>query len=154
MMSCRCLENILVVVPHDEKKIKPLPCSPGVLLWANPVSPACHQLRPTAHPAARCKALMVPTARLSFPALVFVSPVAVRREQFIYALGPIAHMQENSKYFSSKPCPRPAVMPRVTIQMPVSKGRATQTQMRSRPSHEQQFFFLLDTWFRLHGRER
>lgn len=40
-------------------------------------------------------------------------------EQFIYALGPIAHMQDNSKYFSSKPCPRPAVMPRVTIQMPV-----------------------------------
>lgn len=43
-------------------------------------------------------------------------------KQFIYALGPIAHMQENSKYFSSKPCPRPAVMPRVTIQMPVRTG--------------------------------
>lgn len=44
-------------------------------------------------------------------------------KQFIYALGPIAHMQENSKYFSSKPCPRPAVMPRVTIQMPVRKAK-------------------------------
>lgn len=62
-------------------------------------------------------------------------------KQFIYALGPIAHMQENSKYFSSKPCPRPAVMPRVTIQMPVSKaksktsGREANRSPRRSPSH-------------------
>ncbi|CBJ27221.1 conserved unknown protein [Ectocarpus siliculosus] len=51
--------------------------------------------------------------------------------QFIYALGPIAHMQENSKYFSSKPCPRPAVMPRVTIQMPVYKENLVETILPS-----------------------
>ncbi|CAN0473825.1 unnamed protein product, partial [Laminaria digitata] len=53
------------------------------------------------------------------PSLPLARSLACPLFQFIYALGPIAHMQENSKYFSSKPCPRPAVMPRVTIQMPV-----------------------------------
>lgn len=111
-------------------------CFLGVLLWANPVSPVCHV------PSIASLALIVSTARHSLPALVIISPVAVRREQFIYALGPIAHMQENSKYFSSKPCPRPAVMPRVTIQMPVSQGRATQTQVMDHTRNTS--FFLLD----------
>lgn len=62
-------------------------------------------------------------ARPSCPSLVALRAPPPPRTQFIYALGPIAHMQENSKYFSSKPCPRPAVMPRVTIQMPVRKRK-------------------------------
>ncbi|CAM9426416.1 unnamed protein product [Phaeothamnion confervicola] len=47
--------------------------------------------------------------------------------QIIYSLGPVAHMQQNSKYFSAVPCPRPDVLPKITIQMPVYKESLPET---------------------------